>query len=96
MARGKGADVLSLDELMGEGKEGALVDVVLEPGQASRELLSLLLLFFHMATAQLPTQCDQSPETNKYLHDTERTLVPNRFCGEVYVACDAAVPLYNC
>ncbi|CAM9621685.1 unnamed protein product [Scytosiphon promiscuus] len=33
MARGKGADVLSLDEVMGEGKEGALVDVVLEPGQ---------------------------------------------------------------
>ncbi|CAM9351130.1 unnamed protein product [Pylaiella littoralis] len=33
MARGKGADVLSLDEVVGEGKEGALVDVVLEPGQ---------------------------------------------------------------
>lgn len=33
MARGKGADVLSLDEVMGDGKEGALVDVVLEPGQ---------------------------------------------------------------
>lgn len=36
MARGKGADVLSLDEVMGDGKEGALVDVVLEPGQVSR------------------------------------------------------------
>ena len=35
MARGKGADVLSLDEVMGDGKEGALVDVVLEPGQVS-------------------------------------------------------------
>ncbi|CAN0428042.1 unnamed protein product [Ectocarpus fasciculatus] len=33
MARGKGADVLSLDEMIGEGKPGALVDVVLEPGQ---------------------------------------------------------------
>eukprot|EP00752_Nemacystus_decipiens_P011678 g10365.t1 len=33
MARGKGADVLSLNEVMGDGKEGALVDVVLEPGQ---------------------------------------------------------------
>ncbi|CAM9321032.1 unnamed protein product [Ascophyllum nodosum] len=33
MARGKGSDVLSLDELIGDGKEGALLDVVLEPGQ---------------------------------------------------------------
>ncbi|CAN0324364.1 unnamed protein product, partial [Ectocarpus sp. 13 AM-2016] len=33
MARGKGADVLSLDEMIGDGKPGALVDVVLEPGQ---------------------------------------------------------------
>lgn len=38
MARGKGADVLSLDELTGEGKEGALVDVVLEPGQVLEAL----------------------------------------------------------
>ncbi|CAB1099958.1 unnamed protein product [Ectocarpus sp. CCAP 1310/34] len=33
MARGKGADVLSLDEMIGDGKPGALVDIVLEPGQ---------------------------------------------------------------
>lgn len=33
MARGKGADVLSLEELVGDGKDGTLLDVVLEPGQ---------------------------------------------------------------
>lgn len=33
MARGKGSDVLSLDELLGEGSRGVLLDVVLEPGQ---------------------------------------------------------------
>lgn len=34
MARGKGADVLSLDELVGQGREEEiLLDIVLEPGQ---------------------------------------------------------------
>lgn len=43
MARGKGPDLLSLDELIGEGKEGPLLDIVLEPGQVSRQCLLLLV-----------------------------------------------------
>ena len=57
MARGKGADVLSLDELMGEGKEGALVDVVLEPGQVSEHFRGTRVFFSQVWERQNTQYC---------------------------------------
>lgn len=53
MARGKGNDVLSLDDLLGEGSRGVLLDVVLEPGQVGvhfvglSELIGLMVVCYN-------------------------------------------------
>lgn len=54
MARGKGADVLSLDEMIGDGKPGALVDVVLEPGQVGMAQSTVLLCSFILSRYGAP------------------------------------------